>query len=68
MNRLLKLLDVKSIVTLGLTAVFAYLAVIGSISQDFMTIYSVIIAFYIGTQVEKTKKVEDKEDGSKNNS
>ena len=53
MNRLLKLLDVKSIVTLGLTAVFGYFAVIGSISQDFMTIYCVIIAFYFGTQRQR---------------
>lgn len=47
------LLSVKSIVTIVLTAVFAYLAVIGKISQDFMTVYAVVIAFYFGTQHEK---------------
>lgn len=44
------LLSVKSLVTLALTAVFAYLACAGAISKDFMTIYAVIIAFYFGTQ------------------
>lgn len=52
-KRLAALLSVKSIVTLTLTAVFAYMAVTGSISQDFMTIYAVIIAFYFGTQSQK---------------
>lgn len=52
-QRLDKLLTVKSLVTLALTAVFAYLAVRGAISQDFMTVYAVIIAFYYGTQTEK---------------
>lgn len=48
-----KLLNVKSIVTLALTAVFAYLSVINAISEQFMLIYSVIISFYFGTQYEK---------------
>jgi len=43
-NRAANLLSVKSIVTLVLTVVFAYQAVTGTISQDFMTIYAVIIA------------------------
>lgn len=50
MRRLSNLLSVKSLVTLVLTAVFAYMAVAGTISKDFMTIYAVIIAFYFGTQ------------------
>ena len=40
----------KSIVTLALTGVFACMACRGSISQEFMTIYAVIISFYFGTQ------------------
>lgn len=59
-KRLGNLLSVKSIVTLILTAVFAYMAVSGTISQDFMTIYAVIIAFYFGTQ---SQKVQDAVDG-----
>ena len=55
MNRLANLMSVKSIVTLILTGVFAYMAIVGSISQDFMTIYAVIIAFYFGTQSQKVQ-------------
>ena len=62
-KRLGNLLSVKSLVTLILTAVFAYMAVTGQISQDFMTIYAVIIAFYFGTQ---SQKVQDAMEGSGN--
>lgn len=48
-----RLLSVKSIVTLVLTAVFAYLSVTGNIPQDFMTVYVVVISFYFGSQSEK---------------
>lgn len=58
-KRVANLLSVKSLVTLTLTAVFAYMAVMGKISQDFMTIYAVIIAFYFGTQSQKTQDVLD---------
>ncbi len=51
-KRLSSLLSVKSIVTLVLTGVFAYMASTGKISQDFMTIYAVIISFYFGTQTK----------------
>ena len=53
-KRIGNLLTVKSLVTLTLTGVFAYLAAGGNIGQDFMTIYTVIIAFYFGTQAVKT--------------
>ena len=58
-KRIANLMSVKSIVTLALTGVFAYMAVTGNISQDFMTIYAVIIAFYFGTQSQKTQDVID---------
>lgn len=58
-KRLANLMSVKSIVTLVLTGVFAYMAVTGNISRDFMTIYAVIIAFYFGTQSQKTQDVID---------
>ena len=48
LRRLGNLLSVKSLVTLILTAVFAVMAVRQDISQEFMTIYAVIIAFYFG--------------------
>lgn len=56
MKRLGNLLSVKSIVTLILTGVFAYQAVTDTISQDFVTIYAVIIAFYFGTQSQKLQE------------
>ncbi len=52
-SRLTRLLCVKSLVTLALTAVFAFKAITGEIGQDFMTVYTVIIAFYFGTQLER---------------
>ena len=52
-SQLARLLCVKSLVTLALTAVFAFLAVTGEVGQDFMTVYTVIIAFYFGTQLER---------------
>lgn len=61
LNRLAALMSVKSIVTLALTGVFAYMACTNQISQDFMTIYAVIIAFYFGTQSQKVQNVLDKE-------
>ena len=58
-KRLAALMSVKSIVTLALTAVFAYLAITGQIAQDFMTVYAVVIAFYFGTQSQKTQDAID---------
>ena len=54
-ERLSKLLTVKSLVTLILTLVFAYLAITGEIGQPFLTIYTMIISFYFGTQYEQDK-------------
>jgi len=62
-KRLGALLSVKSITTLILTGVFAYMACTGQISQDFMTIYAVVIAFYFGTQSQKVQDVVDKQSG-----
>ena len=62
MRRISRLLTVKSLVTLTLTLVFACLALRGSIDQDFMTIYAVIISFYFGTQ---SPEVKDAGEGGK---
>ena len=53
-QKIIKLLSVKSLVTLTLTVVFAVLAVKGAVGRDFMTIYAVIISFYFGTQHERS--------------
>lgn len=53
-DRLVKLLTVKSLVTLTLTGVFAALAAMGRLSEtQFMTIFTTVIAFYFGTQAAK---------------
>lgn len=60
------LLSVKSVVTLVLTGVFAYLAITGQIHQEFMLIYTTVIAFYFGTQSQKVQDaVEAKADEGK---
>lgn len=56
-DRIAKLIDVKTIVTFSLTAAFVYLAVIGKIEpQIFMTIYTMVVGFYFGTQHEKNRR------------
>ena len=53
-ERINKLLTVKSLVTLVLTAVFSVLAIRRDISTDqFLTIFTVVIGFYFGTQHER---------------
>ena len=58
-KRLANLLSVKSLTTLTLTAVFAVMTLRGAISQDFMTVYAVVIAFYFGTQSQKQQDALD---------
>lgn len=53
-NRLAKLVDVKSIVTLACTGVFAALSVKGIIDgKDFLQVFLIIVGFYFGTQAQK---------------
>lgn len=50
-----RLVTVKSIVTLILTLVFAFLSATGQIGADaFQDIFYIIIAFYFGSSLEKT--------------
>ena len=65
-KRLAALLSVKSIVTIILTAVFAYLSIVGTISgTDFLTIFLMVISFYFGTQ---SQKLQDSIGGGDGNS
>lgn len=58
-KRLANLLTVKSIVTIILTLVFSYLSTVGLVSADqFLTVFTVVIGFYFGTQAEKNAKSE----------
>lgn len=69
LKRLAKLIDVKSIVTLVLTGVFAYLSIVGTIgSEQFLSIFTVIISFYFGTQYGKREAEKEKEEESKQDS
>ena len=53
-NKIAKLINVKSLVTMALTAVFCVLAVKDKISaEQFLTVFTVIISFYFGTQYQK---------------
>lgn len=53
-QRAYNLLSVKSLVTIALTAVFAVLALRGTVSgSDFLTVFLMVVSFYFGTQAEK---------------
>ena len=59
-KRLANLLAVKSIVTIVLTCVFAYLSVAGQVTtEQFLTVFTVVIAFYFGTQAEKKAQADN---------
>lgn len=53
-ERLVKLIDVKSLVTIYLTIIFGIQSLKGTISSEqFQTIFTTVIAFYFGTQYNK---------------
>lgn len=57
-ENLAKLVKVKTVVTLTVIAIFAVLALRGDIAPDnVMTIVSMVVAFYFGTQAEKKNAV-----------
>ena len=60
LNNLADLIKTKTIVTLLVTIVFCILSLKGIISgNEFLSIFSVIIAFYFGTQYEKNKRSKE---------
>lgn len=53
-DKLIKLIDVKSIITFALTGAFIYMNVTGmEVSETFKTVYIMICGFYFGTQFQK---------------
>ena len=53
-DRLAKLIDVKTIITFAVTALFFYLGAIGEIPSDKVwEAFLIIISFYFGTQSNK---------------
>lgn len=58
-EKLAKLIDVKSIMTLALTVGFVALTCTGEITgEQFLTIFTMIVGFYFGTQSQKTGNVK----------
>ena len=53
-EKLAKLINVKSIITILLTLVVCYLAIFKNF--DIKDLYLMIISFYFGTQLEKKNK------------
>ncbi|EHR33429.1 hypothetical protein [Helcococcus kunzii] len=58
-DKLARLIDVKSIITIMLTVTFIILSVNEKMTQEFLTIYTVIISFYFGTQYQKNYKEQE---------
>ncbi|MGI5948552.1 MAG: hypothetical protein ACOX8K_14330 [Lachnospiraceae bacterium] len=55
-EKLAKLIDVKSLMTLALTAGFIGLTCAGEITgEQFLTIFTMVVGFYFGTQAEKRR-------------
>jgi hypothetical protein len=53
-DRVGKLIDVKTLITLSLTAAFVFLSVTGRVKEEtFLTIYTTVISFFFGIQVQK---------------
>lgn len=56
-SRLEKLLSIKSLVTLAMTVVFCVLSLLREITgQEFLTVFTTVIAFYFGTQTAKKEE------------
>ncbi len=56
-NRIDKLLSIKSLVTLAMTGIFCVLALRENLSgQDFLTVFTTVIAFYFGTQTAEKEE------------
>lgn len=61
MEKLKALIEVKKIIALILTIVFCILSVKGTIgAEQFITIFSVIIAFYFGQSTSRAAIKENK--------
>lgn len=53
-KKITELINVKSIITIILTIVFGILSERGDITNEqFLTIFTVVISFYFGTQLQK---------------
>lgn len=56
-ERIAKLIDVKSIMTLTLTVAFVLLVAQGQIAgEQFMSVFTMVVGCYFGTQIAKKDK------------
>ena len=63
-KRVAALLSVKSIVTILTTIVFCYLAIVQIISgEQFIAIFTTIVAIYFGTQTQKISDAVERNSG-----
>lgn len=56
---IIKLLSIKRVIAFILTLVFSYMAIKGEVkSTEFITIFSMIIAFYFGQSLGRKTQIE----------
>ncbi|MGU9331993.1 hypothetical protein ACV30S_13430 [Clostridium perfringens] len=56
---IVKLLSIKRVIAFILTLVFSYMAITGEVkSTEFITIFSMIIAFYFGQSIGRKTQLE----------
>ncbi len=56
LKQLLKLVDVKSVVTIAMSGAYIVMSLRGDITaEQFQSVFVTVIAFYFGTQYEKQK-------------
>lgn len=65
MENFKKLIDVKSIVTLTLTLTFAFLCIKNNMLKEMLSIYTMIMGFYFGTQSQKQENKKEEETAQK---
>lgn len=68
LEKIANLINVKSIVTIVLTVIFAILAIDKVITADqFISIFTVVIAFYFGTQYQKNENTGNNDNKGNDN-
>ena len=67
-SHIVNLIKIKSLLTLALTATFVVLALRGEIAPDqFLTIFTTVVAFYFGSQVGKKEDADTAKEESNSN-
>lgn len=66
-NAVAALMNVKSLVTIALTIGFIVMAVRGTLTAEYQSVYLVVISFYFGTQYQKAKEAQDNASAGQSN-